>query len=91
MKGMEKALVWRTARGRDGEGPGVEHSLWRGWDQVIPRSCRREQPSKQAAPQQLPGERCLGCPPRPCLPDVKLTEWMCREPGAAGWPRRGAS
>lgn len=43
-----------------------------------------------SSPARL-GEMGLGCPPLPCPPDAKLTEWMCREPGAAGWPRRGAS
>lgn len=38
-------------------------------------------PGKQAAPWQLPGERGLGCPPLPCLPDAKLN-------GCAESPRR---
>lgn len=78
---MERAMVC-TASERDGTGLLLVA--------IREISLAGMEPSKQAAPQQLPGERGLGCPPLCCLPASKLTEWMHREPRAAGWPRRGA-
>lgn len=43
------------------------------------------EPSKQAAPQQLPGERGLGCPPLCCLPASKLNGCI-ESPGQLGGP-----
>lgn len=77
---LERLMAWSTAH--DGNGTRLLFLIAAGES-----SPAGMVPGKQAAPWQLPGERGLGCPPLPCLPDAKLTEWMCREPRAAGWPR----
>lgn len=68
----------------------MEHSQRMGQDWVTPSSDQPRGDGAQQMGSPSAAAESLGCPPLPCLPASKLTEWMCREPGAAGWPGRGA-